>query len=277
MSRAPIPVALLSAAVAMVLSTAIAAAETAAAKIDADQCESRYAELQRQHSGNLAEIRDAWRAERGRCEGTGIFELLLARDERKSGDEATGIAILEDMVRRDLPYHEQAFVLLKAAEAKRALQAQPPDVARYRALRDELIAFGDRNQTLSSAREQAAEQSIRLRDYDVALAQAKKAVAIDPESLVGRRVIVLTLHEAKRCPEAEVEYTAAVAANKLSSADLATALAAADCFCETGDPASARGALDALVAGNPATRDDARIAQLQRCGSTKQSTNAPTR
>jgi len=268
---------LLSAAAAMVLSTAMAAPGTAATKLDADQCESRYAELQRQHSGKLAEIRDAWRAERGRCEGTGIFELLLARVERQSGDEAAGNAILEDMVRRELPYHEQAFVLLKAAEAKRALQAQPPDVARYRALRDELIAFGDRNQTLASAREQAAEQSIRLRDYDVALAQARKAVAIDPESLLGRRVIVLTLHESKRCPEAEVEYTAAVAANKLSSADLATALSAADCFCETGDPASARGALEALVVGNPASRDDARIAQLQKCDSSKQSTSAPTR
>lgn len=228
-----------------------------------DECDHLHAELRQKYPDNPQALRDGWVALKGRCAGTGIYEVLLGHDERRAGNVAAAAAVFKDSVNRKLPFYEDSFVALNSIRAEAAFQAQPRDLKRLRVLRDELAKFADGHKADAFAYQQLAAMDIGLEDWPAAVDAARKSLAVDSTFERASRYLVVALHASQRCPEAVKEIRPAIARNPALSADEDFVIPAADCYAEAGNPQAGQAALQELLQKNPAATDDPRVAQLQ--------------
>jgi tetratricopeptide (TPR) repeat protein len=240
------------------------------------ECSKLHQALRMEHADDAKALRDAWRAARPKCAGTGYYEYLLAGDERRAGDVGAAISTLEDLVRRKLPYHERGFVTLNSIRAEQAALSTPPDRPRMLALRDDLVAFSRQHPDLAYAHQQIAKESISLEEFSVAADRARKAIEIDG-SAAARGYLVFALHELNQCAKAVPEIRAAIDGDHSLVRDASFMLSAVDCYAETGDTATGEAALRVLLRANPAMKDDTRVLQFQKYFSDKKAAGSSSR
>ena len=228
-----------------------------------DQCDRLRGELRQKSANDPRALHDAWLAAKPRCAGTGIYEYLLGHDEQSAGNSAAAATIFEDMVKRKLPYHEEAFVMLNTMRGEAAMQSQPPDLKRIGALRDELAEFAGRSKPSAFTYQQLAAVNVTLRDWPAAIDAARKSNEVNRMYGLASRYLVLALHQSDRCPEVVQEMKPALAHSRELFADRDFMLPVADCLAQTGDPRHGEEALQALLREKPALKDDPQVLQMQ--------------
>lgn len=217
-----------------------------AASSRVQDCEAIWLSLRSRHGDNIEAITRAWRAEEGRCAGSGVYEYHLASLAEMRGDFDGAIAVLGAALDKGTPLRDQLYVTKLGMEFNKADAARPRDLQGARKANAELEAFIEQEPDFIPAIHIAASQRARLRDFSEAETLARRGLAADPENAYSRGALVIALAATERCVEAKPMIRPTLELHDSMFEDFDFMMAAAYCYYATEEHLTAEQVLLAL-------------------------------
>ena len=220
------------------------------------ECGEKWAELAKRFGTNFSSLESAWRNQKTKCEGTGVYEYRLAELVAKTAGADQAMDLLRKAIAQDLPRRDVMQELYEEYRFVAAGTHNPIDVAEINSAVSALEQQVKNHPKLETGWLWLSLEHIYQRRYEMAKGEAETLLSMDPQSMAGHRNLAIAAAYLKNYSVAMTEIDKAIEINPGLKGDHDFMLAVARYYLDTGNRAAAKDVLDEYLKRNPGMVND---------------------
>jgi tetratricopeptide (TPR) repeat protein len=225
-------------------------------------CAEQWRAMSAEFGDDWAPLRKAWMQLEQKCRGTGNYEYRLATIEEGLGNRDASIRVLESAIRKKLPYQDVLYSALVSTRFSKAITADPPDLASARKYSADLEKFATSKPDFFPAWQELANEKQFLKDYAGSVAAARRAIAIESNSWLARRALVMSLGKQDQYEAARIEIAPAIKSNRQLLEDIDFMLVTAFVFLKLDEFDAAENVLATFRDRNAQLKDHPAVVRM---------------